>query len=244
MRRLYRLGDELAHLYDKIVASKLGIPGYSERLASSRAYCDPASLCRTLYELEHAIKDSKVCVIGPNADTLPEHCEVYAAPEGGLDRVIELGVRPLYVTLDMDSATKLIHAASMIARYLIVHLHSDNYYREHPPRSEGIVYTTQAEPLGCAVNIGGFTDGDRALTMAMMMNASRVEAYGYGGRLRGDHKEYYSRSLTRVKALKYALGLRLLRETAWRMGYVASWGRDMVVLERRGRRLLPPRHLG
>jgi len=92
-----------------------------------------------------------------------------------------VGVDVLVTDLDGDpaEAVSLTHSAVPVA----VHTHGDNrpaieeYVPEMDP--EYVVPTTQAAPRGPVLNVGGFTDGDRAAFLADAVGAAALRFPGW-----------------------------------------------------------------
>ncbi len=64
----------------------------------------------------------------------------------------------------------------------VIHAHGDNIDKiiDVVPRLKGpILGTTQSIPVRNIRNIGGFTDGDRAIIMGKIMGAKEVRVYGF-----------------------------------------------------------------
>ncbi|MEM1995569.1 MAG: hypothetical protein QXT54_00835 [Thermoplasmatales archaeon] len=83
------------------------------------------------------------------------------------------------IVTDLDGPANLILRGNTLK---VVHAHGDNIERivNLVPRIEGSVLgTTQSIPVGSVRNIGGFTDGDRSVIMAVLMGAERVKIYGF-----------------------------------------------------------------
>lgn len=83
------------------------------------------------------------------------------------------------IVTDLDGPANLILRGNTLK---VVHAHGDNIERivNLVPRMEGsILGTTQSIPVGSVRNIGGFTDGDRSVIMAVLMGAERVKIYGF-----------------------------------------------------------------
>ncbi|MEM4950603.1 MAG: hypothetical protein QXS75_04660, partial [Thermoplasmatales archaeon] len=83
------------------------------------------------------------------------------------------------IVTDLDGPANLILRGNTLK---VVHAHGDNIERivNLVPRMEGSVLgTTQSIPVGSVRNIGGFTDGDRSVIMAVLMGAERVKIYGF-----------------------------------------------------------------
>ncbi|MEM0130207.1 MAG: hypothetical protein QXW75_01940 [Thermoplasmatales archaeon] len=83
------------------------------------------------------------------------------------------------IVTDLDGPAHLILRGNFLK---VVHAHGDNIDRiaDLVPGMEGsILGTTQSIPVGSVRNVGGFTDGDRSVIMAVLMGAERVKIYGF-----------------------------------------------------------------
>ncbi|MGC8645074.1 MAG: hypothetical protein ACP5UO_02250 [Thermoplasmata archaeon] len=83
------------------------------------------------------------------------------------------------VVTDLDGPVEKMESGDFIK---VVHAHGDNIEKlgKHVPRMKGLILgTTQSIPVGSIRNIGGFTDGDRSVLMAIIMGARKVEVYGF-----------------------------------------------------------------
>ena len=211
--------DRLWPALEPVVSRFLG-PGWlrGELEAQLRARCDPASTCLALGRLQLRLSGARVCVAGPRA-SFPEGCDVHAAPEGGLARALEAGVRLVYVAGDMDASLRLLYMAGHAAELYLAHLHADNWHREHPPAS--LVYTSQAPSASpCVLGPAGFTDGDRAVIVAMLLGAREVVLDGYWGSPSWGHKDWsgswkpwkLEAARASLEAAARALGYRALGE--------------------------------
>jgi uncharacterized Rossmann fold enzyme len=83
------------------------------------------------------------------------------------------------VVTDLDGPVEKIEEGDFIK---VIHGHGDNIEKlsRHVPRMKGIVLgTTQSIPVRKIRNIGGFTDGDRSVLMAIAMGAERVLLHGF-----------------------------------------------------------------
>ena len=81
---------------------------------------------------------------------------------------------------DMDESTEKILEAEKKA-VLVLHAHGDNIerVREVVPLIGEFVGTTQTEPFNRIYNFGGFTDGDRAVLLAMHFKAEKINLIGF-----------------------------------------------------------------
>jgi uncharacterized Rossmann fold enzyme len=93
----------------------------------------------------------------------------------------EIGVDCMVTDLDKAPgvARDLTHAGTPVA----VHAHGDNRgaIRGWVPEmaADRVLATTQVEPSGPVVNVGGFTDGDRAAFLADHLGAARLSFPGW-----------------------------------------------------------------
>lgn len=223
LRGLLERGRRVAGLYAKIVEPVMGHPRHMEHLASYTA--GPATCeheCLVLAELSGLIEGSSVCIYGPGASVLETRgCDVVGASDGSIHSLVENGVRADYLTTDLDPGLRLLASIGYAARYLLIHVHGDNV--EAVRRAESlapparIVYTTQAEPIGCVFNLGGYTDGDRAVIAALVMNAREVAVEGYPAIPVHPHKDHGG--AYKGKEVKVGLARALIEEAASSLGF-------------------------
>ncbi len=86
------------------------------------------------------------------------------------------------VVTDLDGPLDKIILASDLKKWIVVHAHGDNIEKleKFVPKLKGSVLgTTQSIPIGKVRNIGGFTDGDRAVIMGICMGAKSIRIYGF-----------------------------------------------------------------
>ena len=125
-----------------------------------------------------------VCGNGPNLlgelDRLKDR--VVIAADGAANRLFAEGIRPDAIVTDLDGATEAFVQMNRAGTVIVVHAHGDNMdlLRFWVPRLPGpIVGTTQAAPSGRIHNFGGFSDGDRAVFMAIALEAAEVALTGF-----------------------------------------------------------------
>ena len=209
--------SKAARLYYKVVEPVMGYPRHREYLAQLAVGVDCWLVARMLGELHDSIAGERVCIIFPGHES-PGDCRILGAPESAVLYSLESGKRLDYITGDLDASLRLVGHYTTAARFRLIHLHGDNIERVKSLSTSiaPFIPTTQVDPTGCVVNLGGFTDGDRAIMVAMVMGASEVIVKPLPGRIRGEHKDYKD---TWSKALKLELGLRLVDEAARLLGY-------------------------
>ena len=86
---------------------------------------------------------------------------------------------------DLDSSPEMLDAQLELnakGALMVIHAHGDNNpaLRKYLPHIKGrVMGTTQTEPEGRLHNFGGFTDGDRAVTMASHFGAAEIALLGF-----------------------------------------------------------------
>jgi uncharacterized Rossmann fold enzyme len=89
--------------------------------------------------------------------------------------LMETGLRPDMVVTDLDGDIRYQLEASREGAICVIHAHGDNMHllsRHVKEFTSPILPTTQSRPFPPLHNYGGFTDGDRAVCMAVHFQAS------------------------------------------------------------------------
>lgn len=91
------------------------------------------------------------------------------AADGATTALLEEGVVPDVVVTDLDGKMENLYQAQVEGAVLVVHAHGDNQekLKKHVPCLDKVLGTTQSQPVGMVHNWGGFTDGDRAVFLAV-----------------------------------------------------------------------------
>ena len=213
--------------YEEIVAATFGYPRhrevYSASLAAQLAGPGCEGLCRGLRILRDSLRASRACVATPAGACGGPHDVLLiadsAAQEGGGADTRE---NRIILVTDLDGGFEALARLSRHVLCVAVHAHGENMWL-HPflpaLRARCIIVTSQVEaPTGLGV-LGpfGYTDGDRAILLAMALGASRVETL-WGGSLRakawGDSE---------VKELKLSVARRLIEVFSDALGYRCEW---------------------
>ncbi|MFB6082310.1 MAG: 6-hydroxymethylpterin diphosphokinase MptE-like protein [Halanaeroarchaeum sp.] len=197
--------DEWAPIYERIIDDF----GY-DRVADERARDVLAELVDEFSLSRFDIEDRTVAIAG-GADTLADDLaairaadHVFAASTA-VDVLREAGERVDLMVTDLDknpeTAIELTRAGTPVA----VHAHGDNVplIREVVPAMAraNVLATTQAAPVGPVVNVGGFTDGDRAAFLADHLGAATLTFPGW---------DFDDPTVDGAKAQKLAWAERLL----------------------------------
>lgn len=98
------------------------------------------------------------------------------AADGATTALLEEDIVPDIIVTDLDGKMKDILCAGHEGSFLVVHAHGNNAdkLREYVPRLNRVLGTTQSTPLDNVYNFGGFTDGDRALFLAVELGAEYI----------------------------------------------------------------------
>jgi len=138
--------------------------------------------------------------------------------DGATAALLEAGLRPDIITTDLDGDVNAILEANRAGSLVVVHAHGDNIgalLRHVRAFRNGLLLgTCQTRPVGRVFNFGGFTDGDRAVFMALHFGARRVLLAGwYFGGLIGRFSKPRLRGHVRageVKGMKLDFARKLL----------------------------------
>jgi hypothetical protein len=107
---------------------------------------------------------------------------LHIAADGATSAFTERGVLPGMIFTDLDGPAKDLIDANSAGSWNIVHAHGDNtaLVKKLVPLMGGpILGSTQVAPLPPKVlNLGGFTDGDRAVYWASELGASKILLIG------------------------------------------------------------------
>jgi uncharacterized Rossmann fold enzyme len=95
--------------------------------------------------------------------------------------MLESGIRPDIIVTDLDGNVETLMELNEQGIVLVIHAHGDNieHIQNTVPKFSGPLFGTQCEEVGNVRNLGGFTDGDRAVFLAMELVASTVVLRGF-----------------------------------------------------------------
>jgi len=138
---------------------------------------------------------------------------VLVAADGAVQALLERDVCPDVNVTDLDGDVESIIRANSLGCVTVVHAHGDNIesLKNVVPMLEGAFFaTTQVEPTLNVRNFGGFTDGDRAVHLAVKFGAKNIVLCGMDF---GEEVGRYSgRFNIEFKIKKLAWGKRILEE--------------------------------
>jgi len=106
---------------------------------------------------------------------------------------LNTGKMPDIVVSDLDGPLKMYSIIREMDKYIAIHPHGDNIYRLAHLNSllqyTKTVVTTQTEDHSCIKNIGGFTDGDRAILLALTLGFDKISVCCFSRKPVSTHKE-------------------------------------------------------
>jgi len=147
--------------------------------------------CLTLNDLADIVGFSDKFIVFGAGPSIKEHVEmlkndydlkdyVLVAADGATTALIEQKLVPDIVATDLDGNIDDILLANIRGANIVIHAHGDNIDRIASLSSffNNVLGTTQAQPVGNLYNFGGFTDGDRAVFLAVALGASEITLAG------------------------------------------------------------------
>ena len=147
--------------------------------------------CLTLNDLGEIVGFSDSYIVFGAGPSIKEHIKmlkedydlrdyVLVAADGATTAMIEEKIVPDIVATDLDGNIDDILLANLRGANIVIHAHGDNMERIASLSSffNNVLGTTQAQPVGNLYNFGGFTDGDRAIFLAVALGASQITLAG------------------------------------------------------------------
>ena len=181
-----------APLYERI-RLEFGFPAEREEAAAvlletllpPPARADPLGRIRSLLSGREAI----VVGLAPDAGPPPlwrrpatDRPPALIAADGATATCLAAGLIPTVVVTDLDGPVPSEVAANRRGSLVVVHGHGDNLeaLAEWVPQFPGALCGSwSGPPRGPLLNVGGFTDGDRAAFLAEHCGASRIVLWGF-----------------------------------------------------------------
>ena len=119
------------------------------------------------------------CGKGKFNTAMSENMVVIAA-DGATEMCLDLGIIPDFVVTDLDGDYESLNRADSGGSIMVVHAHGDNFdnITSHVPYFSNVIGTTQNFPLKNVYNFGGFTDGDRSVSLAVEFLAREILLVG------------------------------------------------------------------
>lgn len=168
--------------------------------------------CLTLEDLKGYVDFSDKFIVFGAGPSLKEHVKllkenydlkdyILVSADGATTALIEEKIAPDIVATDLDGNLDDILLANFRGANVVIHAHGDNIDKiaKLTPFFTSVLGTTQAQPVGNLYNFGGFTDGDRALFLAVALGASEITLAGMDF---GDIVTRYSRPKIETETAK------------------------------------------
>ena len=183
---------EWAPQYERIRA-EFGFPFAREVAAADRLEAllpDPARV-DPLGRLRARVEGRDALVLGLAPDSGPpplwrlsaaSPAPVLIAADGATATCLAAGLVPSIVVTDLDGPMPSLIAANRRGSLVVVHAHGDNLAQleEWVPQFPGeLVGSWAGPPRPGLIDVGGFTDGDRAAYLAEHVGARRVLLWGF-----------------------------------------------------------------
>ena len=156
-----------------------------ERLLPVGAKADPLPQLRPLFHGKSVIVAGLAPSLGaPPLWKLPSSVDlpVLVAADGATSRCLDGGLVPDVIVTDLDGPIPAELSANARGARVVVHAHGDNEgaIREWLPQFTGILSGSWAGPPRAGLlNVGGFTDGDRAAFLAEHLGARRIFLWAF-----------------------------------------------------------------
>lgn len=174
------------------IREAFGFPFDREEAAARRLkeLLTPGRSSIGLAEISRRLARRTVVVVGlaPSAGAPPiwrlgpEGAAAVVAADGATAPCLESGIVPDVVVTDLDGPVPSEVAANARGAILVVHAHGDNReaIERWVPEFSGPVFGSWAGPPDAdLLDVGGFTDGDRAVFLAEHTGSARILLWGF-----------------------------------------------------------------
>ena len=159
--------ERSAQLLSYLLAKKTGYNSTLAKLSRLVKGCD-VLVCGKAPILIRDIKSGKI-----------EGQETIIAADGATSVLLSQGVIPHIVVSDLDGSISDLKRANAMCAIMVVHAHGDTERNRSVLVAERGAGTAQTQPEPLLLNVGGFTDGDRAVFLAKEYGARTISAIGF-----------------------------------------------------------------
>jgi uncharacterized Rossmann fold enzyme len=155
---------------------------------------------------------------GPSLDnlTMQDLQGIVIAADGAAGRLQELGVVPRIVVTDLDGGIEGLQWAADNGAAMVVHAHGDNQDSfgavEGFPIACGTYQSAPDDALRPMRNVGGFTDGDRAVMLCQAYGVKQVNLVAFD--LDSEPSAWSGKFNQATKARKLGWAKRILKRVA------------------------------
>jgi 2-amino-4-hydroxy-6-hydroxymethyldihydropteridine diphosphokinase len=178
--------------YERI-RSEFGFPPDREEAAAAllEKLLPPAMRAEPIARIRPLLEGREVIVVGlaPDAGPPPlwrrpaaDRPPALVAADGATATCVAAGLVPTLVVTDLDGPVVSEVAGNRRGSLVLVHAHGDNLaaLSEWVPQFPGaLAGSWSGPPRGPLLNVGGFTDGDRAAFLAEHCGAERIVLWGF-----------------------------------------------------------------
>lgn len=176
---------------DAAIRAEFGYPEADDRAAARELQALLGPAATRWREVAARVRNRRNVVVagaGPSLADAPASLfvgHITVACDGASQRLRELGVVPDVVVSDLDGQPEALHWAAGQGALMVVHAHGDNraaLARLVPGLGPQVWGTHQVEPtpdLEPLRNLGGFTDGDRAVLLCEALGAKEALLVGF-----------------------------------------------------------------
>ena len=170
--------------------------------------------------VQNYILETCNCSKGKFSNAVSENVVVIAA-DGAAEMCLDLGIIPDFVVTDLDGDYQSLIRAHLEGSIMVIHAHGDNISKitSQVPYFSNVIGTTQNFPLKNVYNFGGFTDGDRSVSLAVEFLAREILLVGmdFDSRIGSFSKRKVSNLELKKQKLqigKYLVGMLLVNSSA------------------------------
>ena len=171
---------------------------------------------------EAALNKEKAIIIGPDLSQFKKNRNLFTEDSIliGVDGASYMffhrtGKMPDIIVSDLDGPLRLYYLITEMNKYIAIHPHGDNIHRLAHLASllkyDKIIVTTQTEDFECIRNVGGFTDGDRAILLALELGFNIIHVCCFKRRPLFAHKNTLSALDTKSKEIKMKILFDLIK---------------------------------
>jgi len=133
--------------------------------------------------------------------------------DSAITPLLDHGIIPDIVVSDLDGSIKHLSRASRLGSLVILHGHGDNLHQilKFSKHLDRIIISTQVLPIYPIVNYYGYTDGDRAVCLAVKLGAKKIILIGMDLKAAPDPYQKYKKLPKAIKRLKMKIASVLIR---------------------------------
>jgi 2-amino-4-hydroxy-6-hydroxymethyldihydropteridine diphosphokinase len=106
---------------------------------------------------------------------------ILIAADGSTTALLEEKTVPDIIVTDLDGKLEDLMLANELGSFFVLHAHGNNFDQilKYTEKIHKVLGTTQSKPFSNIYNFGGFTDGDRAVFLAVALGAEKIILAGF-----------------------------------------------------------------